>query len=182
MSPARKEEFIAGRKCAAEALVALQSPSQHVDRGDDRSPGWPADVVGSISHSHGLCWAACAPAQSFAGVGIDVERIRHLTGDVLDVITTQDDQAHAAQLQRRHGPIPWELIMFSAKESTYKVWHPITGTWLGYLDAHVVLSPDTETFTVEVLVDAPAHLRTLTGRYSVNSHFVSTSIALSATV
>lgn len=177
MSSSRKEEFVAGRQCAARALNQLKV-TDHVGRGEDRSPQWPAACVGSISHSHGLCWAACATSDQYRGIGIDVEQVRQLTPAVVDVVSTTSDQQHSASLTRRFGPSPWDLIMFSAKESTYKVWHPIMRTWLGYHDAQVTLDPAQRSFTVDVLIDAPTELQRLTGSYSVNSHFVSTSIAL----
>lgn len=46
-------------------------------------------------------------------------------------------------------------MLFSAKESVYKAWFPLTRAWLGFQDAEVALRAD-GTFAVRVLSAAEA--------------------------
>lgn len=178
MVQTRRLEFLTGRLCAAEALTGVDHPHIRVGRQPDRSPRWPNGTVGSISHSHGLCWAAAALTSDYRALGIDLELIRCLTPEVRSVILTNQDLAHVAQLRERDPHCPWELIMFSAKESTYKVWQPLTSRWLGYQDAHITILPERGEFTVSILDRPPPDLSTLCGTYSHYADFVCSSIAL----
>ena len=49
----------------------------------------------------------------------------------------------------------WDRLLFSAKESVYKAWFPLTGRWLGFEDADVTITPD-GTFTARLLAE-PQH-------------------------
>lgn len=180
MVESRRREFVAGRRCATQALAGLGCVDRTVTRQADRSPSWPPGTTGSISHSHGLCWAAAGQSTDYRAVGIDIEQIRDLSSDVQSVILTARDLHHAQELRARVGDYPWELIMFSAKESTYKVWQPLTGRWLGYQDAHVEVFPDACQFEVSILDRPPPDLAILSGSYSHFDHFVCTSIAPNA--
>jgi 4'-phosphopantetheinyl transferase EntD len=46
----------------------------------------------------------------------------------------------------------WDRLLFSAKESVYKAWFPLTGRWLGFEDADVTITPD-GTFTARLLAE-----------------------------
>lgn len=72
--PKRRDEFIAGRRCAHEALAALgAAPAAPLARARDGAPVWPGGVRGAISH--GVGWAAALVARDAQclGVGVDVE-------------------------------------------------------------------------------------------------------------
>jgi 4'-phosphopantetheinyl transferase EntD len=61
----------------------------------------------------------------------------------------------------------WDHLLFSAKESVYKAWFPLTGAWLGFTDALLGLRPD-GTFSVRFLVPVPetaSALHSLRGRW-----------------
>ncbi len=38
------------------------------------------------------------------------------------------------------GP-SWDRLLFSAKESVYKAWFPLTGRWLGFEEAAITINP-----------------------------------------
>ena len=46
----------------------------------------------------------------------------------------------------------WDRLLFSAKESVYKTWFPLTGRWLGFEHADVTITPD-GTFTARLLTE-----------------------------
>ncbi len=83
-----------------------------------------------------------------------------------------------ADLARR-APIglPWDTLLFSAKESLYKTWFPLTRRWLGFDEAEVVLDP-AGTFTARLLVPAGPLPALLPGRWAAAGGLVATAIVL----
>jgi 4'-phosphopantetheinyl transferase EntD len=68
-------------------------------------------------------------------------------------------------------------LIFSAKESVYKAWFPLTGTWLGFNDAIVAVDPDTGTFDAKLLT-GHAGPTGFSGRFLVEDGLVLTAIAV----
>ncbi|WP_172387095.1 4'-phosphopantetheinyl transferase [Streptomyces sp. MNP-20] len=137
--PARREEFLAGRACAHRALAALGIPDaarRPVLRGPAREPLWPAGVTGSITHRGGYCAAAVAWRHTHAALGIDAELARALPPGVEPKVCTPAERRWLSA--QPPGQIPWNTLLFSAKESFHKAWFALTGQWLGPLDAEVV--------------------------------------------
>lgn len=77
----------------------------------------------------------------------------------------------------------WDRLLFSAKESVYKTWFPLTGRWLGFEDAELVPAVD-GTFRARLLVEAPTVdgvvVSTFEGRWAVDGGILVTAIALPA--
>jgi 4'-phosphopantetheinyl transferase EntD len=71
-------------------------------------------------------------------------------------------------------------VIFSAKDSIYKAWFPLTGRWLGFDDAVITIDAEGGCFWARLLVDGPAPLRKLTGRFLIEDALVLTAIALQA--
>jgi 4'-phosphopantetheinyl transferase EntD len=88
------------------------------------------------------------------------------------------EQRHLAELTAAFPTVHWDRILFSAKESVYKAWFPLTGEWLGFEEAELTLDPNGDTFDVAILKAAPAgvDLTHLRGRWSVSSELVATAI------
>ncbi|MEU0959288.1 4'-phosphopantetheinyl transferase superfamily protein [Micromonospora aurantiaca] len=179
--PGRRRDFTAGRVCARRALGALGLPATPVPAGADRAPIWPPGVVGAITHTRDYCAAAAARATDVRAVGIDAERYRPLSPGVRRKVCRPDEEADLARLP---PGTPWPTVLFSAKETVYKVWHPLVGTWLGFADARVVLDPETGTFHAAI---APARLAAapvpdppsaVTGRFAVDDDLVRTAAVL----
>ncbi|HWD72974.1 MAG TPA: 4'-phosphopantetheinyl transferase superfamily protein [Actinomycetota bacterium] len=136
--PRRRAEFAAGRACARAALRRLGINGWPLLVGSKREPLWPAGVVGSITHTDGLVAAAVSRRPPLAGFGIDAEQRRPLPAGVRETVCTPREIAWCLA----HEPsIPWDTMIFSAKESIFKAWFPATVTWLGYLEVDVVLEP-----------------------------------------
>ncbi|MFC4148470.1 4'-phosphopantetheinyl transferase [Micromonospora mangrovi] len=177
----RRRDFTAGRVCARRALVGLGLPADAVPSAPDRSPVWPTDVVGTITHTHGYCAAAVARRAEIRSVGMDAERHKELDPGVRRLICLPEEEAG---FRRLPGGVSWPAVVFSAKETVYKIWHPIVGTWLDFHDAHVELDPDAGTFTARISparVDAapvadPPPL--VTGRFVVDAGLVRTAAVL----
>jgi len=143
MGPARRREFAAGRDCARRAMRELGLPGGPVLRGARRMPLWPDGVVGSLTHSDGFCAAAVARSSDLAGLGIDAEREAPLSERALARICSPREIDALRALPAR-SPALWGAIVFSAKESLYKGYFPLTGVFIGFRDAEITLHPDAE--------------------------------------
>ena len=62
------------------------------------------------------------------------------------------ERARLAALAGEWPAVCWDRLLFSAKESVYKAWFPLTGRWLGFEDADVTITPD-GTFTARLLTE-----------------------------
>ncbi|MFF4579786.1 4'-phosphopantetheinyl transferase [Streptomyces sp. NPDC001389] len=175
----RRREFTTGRGCAHRALSGLGLPPAPVPRDGQRAPVWPAGVIGSITHCVGFRAAAVARAGELAVLGIDAEPHRPLPARVGEEITVGGERARLGVLCREAPRICWDTVLFSAKESVYKAWFPLTRAWLGFQDAEVGLRAD-GTFAVRVLPAARAVLDTgpsgFAGRWLVGRGLVITSV------
>ena len=48
-----------------------------------------------------------------------------------------------------------DRLLFSAKESVYKAWFPLTGRWLGFEEADITIDAARGTFNARLLVPGP---------------------------
>jgi 4'-phosphopantetheinyl transferase EntD len=184
--PKRRREFTAGRVCARAALARLGIRDFPLLAGPDRSPVWPAGIVGSLSHCGDYCGVAVVRRGSIVGVGLDVERARPLQGRVVEIICTDVERERLEALSDLPAGL-WAMIVFSAKESTYKCCHPLMKTYLDFHDVEIDFLPEAGTFTARVLRargtdGGPAlpGIRTLRGRFSWNDAHVFAGVTLTA--
>jgi 4'-phosphopantetheinyl transferase EntD len=178
----RRREFSIGRQCARRSLGLLGVAPVPLPVGAGRVPVWPACVVGSITHCDGYCAAAAGPAAQFKSIGIDAEVHRPLGECVSGMIASAAERHHLESLPN-HG-VRWECVLFSAKESVFKAWYPLTRRWLGFHDAEVHLNPAAGTFRARLLV-AGATLRhgalvEFEGRFVVLDDLVGTAVVVPA--
>ncbi|MFI8517803.1 4'-phosphopantetheinyl transferase [Streptomyces sp. NPDC085481] len=154
--PARRREFTTARACARQALGGLGVAPVAIPYGASRAPQWPRGIVGSITHCTGYRAAAVARGAELAAVGIDAEPHAALdhTG-VLHMVAGEEERAHLAELAVARPEIHWDRALFSAKESVYKAWSPLTGRWLDFTEAAVTFQPRTSTFSARLLVEGP---------------------------
>jgi 4'-phosphopantetheinyl transferase EntD len=137
----RRREFATARSLAREALAGLGMAPVSLPPGERGAPRWPPGVVGSITHCAGYRAAAAAKAGQVRAIGIDAEPDEPLPNGVLDRISLPGERAMLRDLALP-GP-RWDLLLFSAKESVYKAWFPLTGRWLGFEDAELTIHPST---------------------------------------
>lgn len=151
----RRREFATVRQCARRALATLGHPPVPLLPGRRGAPLWPDGIVGSMTHCDGYRAAALARADQVHAVGIDAEPDGPLPDGVLDLIAGPDEITHLAELlhRGRAGPEHWERLLFSCKESVFKVWYPLTRRELDFHQASIRLDPGDATFTVDLLVE-----------------------------
>ncbi|WP_328764067.1 MULTISPECIES: 4'-phosphopantetheinyl transferase superfamily protein [unclassified Streptomyces] len=185
MVPSRRQEFATGRHCARQALGLLGVPPGPIARTEGGAPRWPDGTVGSMTHCAGYRAAAVARRRDLLALGIDAEPHAALPGDVRQAITLGSERVALADLAAAHPRIHWDRLLFSAKESVYKAWHPLTGRWLDFTDAVLAFDPVHNTFTARLLVTpcTPAERRfplEFSGRWAVRAGLALTAVAIPA--
>ena len=178
----RRHEFITARRCARDALVRLGYAPVPIRAGPRREPLWPAGLVGSITHTAGYRAAAVASQRMLASIGIDTEQHDKLPDGVADAVTVPGEPEMLAALSRAFPATHWGRLLFSAKESVYKAWYPLTGRRLGFEDARLAIDP-AGTFIAKLLVDGARTdggppLVELRGRFVVEGGFVATAVTV----
>ena len=179
----RRREVVTARRCARVALAKLGYAPTPIPRGTRGAPQWPAGVVGSITHCTGYRAAAVAPATELASLGIDAEPHGPLPPDVPEAVTTGNELSMLDDLWSRNPSVHWDRLLFSAKESVYKAWFPLTGRWLGFEDAELQFDPAAGTFQARILIDGARTgdgppLTALTGRFLVTQGLVATAVTV----
>ena len=179
----RRAEFTTARACARDALTRLGLAAPAVPVGERRAPVWPDGVVGAITHCAGFRAAAVAWREQVRTVGLDAEPHTALPDGVLEAVSDAGERALLERLAREQPEVRWDKILFSAKESVYKAWYPLTGRWLGFEDADLAPALD-GTFRATLRVPGPvvddAEITAFTGRWVVRDGLVITAIAVGA--
>ncbi|WUB59487.1 4'-phosphopantetheinyl transferase superfamily protein [Streptomyces sp. NBC_00582] len=189
----RRREFATGRRCARLSLAALGLPAQPLLPGPQGEPGWPAGVVGAMSHCEGYRVAAVARATDLAALGVDAETAARLPDGVLEAVSLPEERDDLARHGRTAPEVPWDRLLFSAKESVYKVWFPLARRPLGFEEARLRFTRERDvagaacgTFQVGLLVPVPPEFSGpvggagLTGRWLVDEGLVLTALAPAA--
>jgi 4'-phosphopantetheinyl transferase EntD len=170
--PARKREFATVRGCARRALARLGEAPAPILPGERGAPRWPAGIVGSMTHCAGYRAAAVARSSDVLSIGIDAEPAEPLPPGVLDLVALPAERAALAELGAAHPRIPWDRLLFTAKEAVYKTWFPLTRRRLDFHQAEIALRPDagdtsgtSGTFTARLLTTHPALPDVLPGHW-----------------
>jgi 4'-phosphopantetheinyl transferase EntD len=115
-------------------------------------------------------------------IGLDAEPHDRLPDGVLGAISSAAERARIAALTAAVPAVCWDRLLFSAKESVYKAWFPLTGRWLGFEEAAVDFDPVRRTFTARLLVEGPvvngAALTGFEGRWLVSDGLVAAAIVI----
>jgi enterobactin synthetase component D / holo-[acyl-carrier protein] synthase len=173
---ARRAEFATARACARLALQRIGVPPGPILRGPKREPLWPPGVVGSITHCTGYRAAAVARADQVLTVGIDAEPDAPIEARIA---TRVMDAGERAWIAGAPAGIHWDRLIFSAKESVYKAWFPLTRRWLGFEEAHVAIDPEAGIFEARLLIEPPTGVpAAFHGRYIAANGLVITAIAV----
>ncbi|MBP2706918.1 4'-phosphopantetheinyl transferase superfamily protein [Microbispora sp. RL4-1S] len=174
----RRREFTTVRHCARAALERLGVAAGPILPGERGAPGWPDGVVGSMTHCAGFRGCAVAHAADLRAIGLDAEPAGPLPDGVLDAIALPEERAGLRLLP---PGVPWDRLLFSAKESVYKAWFPLTRRFLEFHEARIELDP-AGGFTATLLVPPPSTvagpLTGFAGRWIRRDGLVITAIAV----
>ncbi|MFF9018136.1 4'-phosphopantetheinyl transferase [Streptomyces sp. NPDC014870] len=182
----RRREFTTTRACARKALAGLGVPSVPILPGRRGAPRWPAGVVGSMTHCDGYRAAAVARADRTLTIGIDAEPNEPLPDGVLEAVAFPEESSAVHALARVNTAVCWDRLLFSAKESVYKAWFPLTERFIGFEEATIDLDVGGDSrgrasgeFLAELLVEGPWPTgRRMTGRWTVRDGLLCTAIVL----
>jgi 4'-phosphopantetheinyl transferase EntD len=102
---------------------------------------------------------------------------------VLEAVSDAGERRVLDALAREHPDVRWDKLLFSAKESVYKAWFPLTHRWLGFEDADLRPAPD-GTFRATLRVPGPVvdgvEVTGFAGRWALRDDLVITAVALPA--
>jgi 4'-phosphopantetheinyl transferase EntD len=151
----RRREYATVRACARRALAGLGHPPVPLVPGERGAPHWPAGVTGSMTHcgTGPTAFRACAVARTrdVAALGIDAEAPAPLPPGILEAVALPAERAALRRLAATAPGVPWDRLLFSAKESVYKAWFPHARRMLEFEEAHLELRTD-GTLTARLLV------------------------------
>ncbi|MBC9724335.1 4'-phosphopantetheinyl transferase superfamily protein [Streptomyces sp. TRM68367] len=183
----RRREFAAVRSCARRAMEKLGVPPQPILPGERGAPRWPAGLAGSMTHCDGYCAAALVRAGDLASLGIDAEPDGPLPDGVLPSVSLPAEAERLRRLTAHLPGVAWDRLLFSAKESVYKAWFPLTGKWLDFMEADVEISvlPGERArgvFRATLLVPGPQvggeRVTHFDGRWTVQRGLVATAVTV----
>ncbi|MEU3282554.1 4'-phosphopantetheinyl transferase family protein [Streptomyces antibioticus] len=189
----RRREFTVVRSCARRAMDKLGVAPQAVLPGERGAPGWPDGLTGSMTHCEGYAAAALVRAADLASLGIDAEPHAPLPEGVLSAVSLPAEQERLRRLAADRPGLHGDRLLFSAKESVYKAWFPLTRKWLDFsgadIEFHVapppsdaVPAPFTGTFRARLLVPGPLvggrRVGHFDGRWTASRGLVATAIAV----
>ena len=164
---ARRNEFIAGRRCARAALAQIGHAPCAVPTDADGLPVWPDGAVGSISHSRGLCCAVAASADGRLSLGIDLEKTTRLSARAMERVVHPLEASFVGEDQVRGS------LLFSAKEAFYKAQFPVWGAQPNFKDLAFAIDGDSQQMSVlEIAPNLPMDLREATFRMQFRYQFI----------
>ena len=182
----RQLDFAAGRVLARSALEALGIRGFPLLSDPRGAPLWPPGIAGSITHTRrvgaGFAGVAAAPLTAVRSLGVDAEDEDGLTEDLWPSVLRDEERAHLAALPAGERRAAASLI-FSAKESYYKLQYALTGQFLDFMAATIEVDPSAGTFRVLVRQEAGTEFRpgdVLHGRFVRRDGIVVTGMVLPA--
>ncbi|WP_326574630.1 4'-phosphopantetheinyl transferase superfamily protein [Streptomyces sp. NBC_00481] len=184
--PKRRHEFTLVRACARQAMEKLGVAPRAIVPGERGAPGWPDGLTGSMTHCEGYAAAALVRAADLASLGIDAEPHDALPEGVLTAIALPAEEIRLRRLTADHPSVHWDRLLFSAKESVYKAWFPLTGRWLDFAEADIEVTVDpggrSGALRVGLLVPGPVvdgrRIDAFTGRWTVRRRLVATAVSV----
>ena len=153
----------------------------------DRTPAWPASLVGSITHTKNYAAAAVTYSRLAKSIGIDSEIVGAVSSELWEYMFTSEERDWLNSL---HGSRPefMATLLFSAKEAFYKCQYKLTHQWVDFNDIYVVtktVNASSGTFTIypvrerfPTLNSNISGLFPLPGRFLFHDDLVSTGMII----
>ena len=180
--PERRREFATARSCARAALAELGVGPAAIPSGPKGEPIWPDGIVGSITHCRGYRACAVAHRSELATIGVDAEPDEGLPEGLLPDIALAPEREAILAMAASDPGVSWDRLLFCIKESVYKAWFPLTGSWLGFEDAQVAIDRPGESFVARLLVAGPEidgrTVGALSGRWRAGEGLLLAAIAM----
>lgn len=151
-SQKRRQEFYSGRWCAFQCLMLQKATDINIPIAEDRSPIWPDNFVGSISHSSRYAAALVGHTEIYQAIGLDIQPSSSpkLADQLKHMILTSNEQSNLWHDEEKS--YIFDLI-FSAKETLFKALYPLCRTYFGHHDAEVIrIDTEKNELSIELLI------------------------------
>ncbi|MDC9588069.1 4'-phosphopantetheinyl transferase superfamily protein [Xenorhabdus sp. XENO-10] len=161
----RRAEYLAARYCTQQVLNNLGYSGFQVTNAQDRSPIWPDNICGSISHSTNCAIAFAASCDKYQMIGIDIEQ--EIKSETVESVSSSIINANEVALLTE-CPLPFEqafTLAFSIKESLFKALYPHVKRFFDFHAAEIT-SIDCNDHTINIKL-----LQTLSNEYQAGSEF-----------
>lgn len=144
----RLKDFSTGRFCARKAMELIGYEPCEILMGTDKQPIWPKGIVGSISHTSKLTGAVVGLNGQIRAIGVDIEAIGKINTEMWRLLYTEKEKDLLNSLPPEQIAY-YTTLFFSFKESFYKMQHPLTNTYLDFIDVEISRLDDQ--FIIKVL-------------------------------
>ncbi|PIE24932.1 MAG: hypothetical protein CSA62_01710 [Planctomycetota bacterium] len=133
----RKREFGAGRHAARACLAQLGVQGEPVLlKGEKREVLWPEAYVGAISHRPPCSVAVAAQKAQFRSLGLDIEKRGRVEAKLWRLIFVESELAWLRSQDAEQG-LENATLLFSAKESLYKLQFPLSHEYVDFRQARL---------------------------------------------
>lgn len=147
----RLSDFCTGRYCLRYCTTALGF-SGDIPVGERGMLVLPDGITASVSHSRVLCGAVAAPTSLYRSIGIDVETVGRVGGDMWHLLFTDSEMDFLRSIPSELEREMISTSFFSLKEAFYKMQFPLTSKYLDLHDAEITLSSNG--YSIRLLEDA----------------------------
>ncbi|MCP4980610.1 MAG: 4'-phosphopantetheinyl transferase superfamily protein [Gammaproteobacteria bacterium] len=173
----RRDEYYSVRACARSALGQLGVEPKAIPNAADRSPIWPEDIVGSLTHAGKYCAAVVARDTDLISVGIDIEVNVDLDEEFWGTVLTSSEHSWLLQfVTEERGKLA--MLIFSAKECFFKCWYPMQRSFLEFHDVELAIDLQAHTFSPSLRMPHK-HVKSVDcwqGRFSFTSGYLLTAM------
>jgi 4'-phosphopantetheinyl transferase EntD len=133
----RREDFASGRWCARKAMASMGIKPGPVLQDREGRPVWPKGLCGSITHTSGACCSVLAYRKGHLSLGLDLERRgRMISPGAAKIILNPDEAAWIGKSAMSRSFLV--KLVFCAKESVFKLLHPLTGRRFYFSDVSIL--------------------------------------------
>ncbi|PIB36293.1 hypothetical protein BFP72_13265 [Reichenbachiella sp. 5M10] len=151
--PKRLMEFCSGRYCAHLSLkkLGVDAPILKTEEG---APLWPKGITGSISHSTQTAGSIVASTDRIQSIGLDIETMGRISPDMWSILFTPNE----INMLMHSKPAEIDFLstlLFSMKESFYKMQFPISQHFMDFQDCEVTYSNEKCHIQPHVSLSAP---------------------------
>jgi len=130
----RQQEFATVRWCLRQLFQQLGIEYNSVLKGKDGEPILPHQLCGSVSHTNNAYCAAVAFKEKYKSLGIDIEDInRDISESAIKFFMNKDELV----LFKKNREIGYEKLVFSAKESVFKLLSPLIKESIHFSDVSI---------------------------------------------
>jgi len=176
----RKAEFLAGRLSASYHLFKRFGINESVGIHEDRSPIWPLEILGSISHTNDKAICLLSAVKDSTLLGVDIENIMSIetVNDIKGLVVFSEEEKEF--ISSGFNLIELTSLLFSAKESLFKALYPKVKSFFDFSSANAIrVNSIDKIITLELTVDLCSEY--IKGdlficHYSMNSRHVITYI------